>query len=81
MHEIVQQPSASATIHALAAQHCVAYVQTTMDVLGSDITRLSGDDVALDKTELLLLALERAGCIDPVDAVLLHARYLRQAQP
>jgi hypothetical protein len=72
---------AAAAIRTLAERHKVAYAETASDVLGHHITRLAGDDVELDETELLLLALERAGHISPVDAVRLHADYLHQAKP
>ena len=68
------------SIRALAEQHKVAYTQTATDVLGHHITRLSGDDVVLDETELLLLALERAGHVSGVDAVRFHADYLHRAE-
>jgi hypothetical protein len=79
MHE-THQNEAEATIRALAERFKIAYTETATDVLGHHITRLSGDDVQLDDTELLLLALERAGHINGVDAVRLHAAYLRQAK-
>lgn len=64
-------------IHDLAKQHHIAYTQSPTDALGYHITRLSGDDnVVLDDTELLLLALERAGHVSGSDAVRLHADYL-----
>ena len=71
---------AATTIRALAERHKVAYAETATDVLGHHITRLAGDDVELDDTELLLLALERAGCVSSSDAVQLHANYLHQAK-
>jgi hypothetical protein len=72
--------NAPATVRALAARYGVAYVETSLDVLGGHITRLAGEDVALDETEQLLLALERAGHIGVVSAVRLHSRYLDQAR-
>jgi hypothetical protein len=80
MHE-THQKDAEATIRALAERFNISYTETATDVLGHHITRLSGDDVQLDDTELLLLELERAGHINGVDAVRLHADYLRQAKP
>ena len=68
-------------IHAMARQHKVAYVQTETDVLGRHITRLAGDEVRLDGTQLLLLALRRAGHINGYDAMRLQAAYLRQVTP
>ena len=67
-------------IRALADRHHVAYTQTATDILGHHITRLSGDDVLLDQTELLLLALERAGHVSGLDAVQLHAAYLNRGR-
>jgi hypothetical protein len=52
-----------------------------VDELGQDITRLPGDDAQLDDTELLLLALERAGCITENAVVRLHADYLHEIAP
>ena len=71
----------AAVIHAMARQHKVAYVQTETDVLGRHITRLAGDEVRLDGTHLLLLALRRAGHINGYDAMRLQAAYLRQVTP
>lgn len=70
---------AAKTIHALAKKYGICYVETAADTLGSQITRLSDDDVELDEVELTLLALERAGHIGGVEATCLHADYLHQA--
>lgn len=75
------EKQAAATIYALAAQHNVAYVETATDVLGHHITRLAGDDVELDDTQRLLIALERAGRISGRDAVRLHLAYLNETRP
>jgi hypothetical protein len=53
---------------------------TAIDDLAHHITRLSGDDVILDETELLLVALQRAGHLSWREAVLMQADYLRQRQ-
>jgi hypothetical protein len=71
----------AAEIRALAERHKVAYVETATDVLGHHITRLAGDDVELDDTQRLLIALERAGCISGREAVRLHLAYLHEARP
>ncbi len=81
MHGTDLRNDAEAKIRELAAAHHVKYRQTANDVLGNHITRLAGDTVTLDDTELLLLALERAGHVSGVDAVRLHAEYLREARP
>ena len=78
MDGITHQSNIAADIRALAEQHKVVYRQTRLDVLGHHITRLAGDDVTLDETELLLLALERAGHVSGIEAVRLHAGYLRK---
>ncbi len=67
-------------IRALAERHRVAYRQTGTDALAYHITRLAGDDVVFDETEQLLIALQRAGHLSRIDAVLLQADYLRQAK-
>jgi hypothetical protein len=80
MHTARSQMDTAATIRALAEKYKVAYTETATDLFGHHITRLSGDNVELDETELLLLALERAGYVGHTDAVRLHADYLRQAK-
>lgn len=80
MHE-THKSAAAAAIRALAERHKVAYVETATDALGHHITRLAGDDVALDETQLLLVALEREGRISGREAVRLHAAYLNEARP
>jgi len=70
--------SAKEQIFALAREHGITYQPNALDDLGNAITRLSGDDARLDDTELLLLALERAGCVSTGDADRLHIAYMRQ---
>jgi hypothetical protein len=69
--------SVAEEIRALARQHGVAYEPTPLDELGNVITRLAGDDVELDETERLLLALRRAGYLTSAEATRLHGEYLR----
>jgi hypothetical protein len=71
----------AAAIRALAARLKIAYVETATDILGHHITRLAGDDVELDETQRLLIALERAGSISGRDAVRLHVAYLNERNP
>ena len=73
----VKPRSAQDEILALARQHGVRYQPTELDALGNAMTRLAGDDVELDKTELMLLALRRSGHITKAEAVHLHGAYLR----
>jgi hypothetical protein len=70
--------SAKERIHALARIHGVVYQPDQLDDLADAFTRLAGDDVELDDTELLLLALERAGCLSTKEADRLHVVYLEQ---
>lgn len=70
----------AATIRSMADQLGVAYQRTAVDDLANHITRLSDDDVVLDETELLLVALQRAGHLTRREAVLMQADYLRQRQ-
>jgi hypothetical protein len=76
-----QTGDAAAAIRALAERHNVVYRPTATDAWAGHITRLAGDDVEFDETELLLIALQRAGHISRTDAVLLQADYLTQARP
>lgn len=68
---------AEATIRALAERHKIAYRETATDLLGRHITRLAGDDVALEEPSLLVLALRRAGHLTSAEAAKLHGDYLR----
>jgi hypothetical protein len=68
----VKLRSAKDEILALAREH---------DELGNAMCRLAGDNVKLDDTELLLLALERAGHLSTKDGNRLHAAYMRQRGP
>jgi hypothetical protein len=68
-------------IIALARQHGVTYTSMPLDKLGDAMARLAGDDMELDDTERLLLALERAGHLSPADANRLHVAYMRQRNP
>jgi len=70
--------SAREQILALARTFGVAYQPNALDDLGNNVTRLAGDNVRLDDTELLLLALERAGCISTGEADRLHIAHMRQ---
>lgn len=65
-------------VHALARQHGVVYVSSPLDRFAEAITRVCGDDVELDETQDLLIALVRAGIIRKEDLVFIHARYLSE---
>jgi hypothetical protein len=70
--------SARERILALARTHGISYRPDPLDDLADAFTRLAGDDVELDDTELLLLALARAGCVSVEEADRLHIAYMRQ---
>ena len=74
------QNEAEAAILDLAERHKIAYAETATDAWALHVTRLAGDDVTLDKTELLLIALQRAGHLSRPDALRLQVSYLRAAK-
>lgn len=67
-------------IQRLATANNVAVVVTSNDVFAHHVTRLSGDDVSFDPIENTIVALQRAGVLDRVEAVRLQARYLRESR-
>lgn len=68
-------------IQRLATANNVSVVVTSNDVFAQQVTRLSGDDVNFDPIENTIVALQRAGILDRVQAVRLQARYLRESRP
>lgn len=66
---------------AVSGRDNVAVVVTSNDVFAHHVTRLSGDDVNFDPIENSIVALQRAGILDRVQAVRLQARYLRESRP
>jgi hypothetical protein len=79
MDGINHRTPAATAIRSMAERYGVEYKRTSADILAHHITRLSGDDVVFDETELLLVALQRAGHLSRREAVLLQANYLRQS--
>ena len=77
-HQSIGSPEDA--IRSLARQHGIAYRETGYDALVEQITQLSGDTVNLDPVELLLVELERSGCVEGKEATLLHANYLRSVK-
>lgn len=65
-------------VFELAKRHGVSYAKTPADKLAEAITKLSDDDVEMDRIELLIIALERAGVISGAEVVPLHVNYLRE---
>jgi hypothetical protein len=68
----------AAFVIELAKLHNVTYTKTSIDELADVITNLADDDVKMDRIELLLIALERAGVIASDNIVPLHINYLRE---
>ena len=81
MAEIATSNPVAKQIHDLASKHNVRHVAGRWDELASTITRLAGDDVELDETELLLVALGRAGVLSDRETVRMAADYLRHSRP
>jgi hypothetical protein len=77
----VQAPYTEAVIRRLATANNVAVVVSSNDVFAQHVTRLSGDDVSFDPIENTIVALQRAGILNRVQAVRLQARYLRESRP
>jgi hypothetical protein len=75
---IGSQQDVATLVRDLALKHHVSYKETASDVLAGHITRLSDDDVELDKTQLLLLALRRAGYVSSSQALQLLGAYLHR---
>lgn len=75
-----QQTETATDIRALAARYGIAYTQTKTDVWANHVTRLAGDDVALDDIELLLIALQRSGHLSRPEALKLQVNYLRETK-
>ena len=65
-------------IYDLAEEHGLVHHRSKLDQLADAISAHSGDDVKLDKTECLILELERANVITGREATKLQMAYLRE---
>lgn len=65
-------------IHDLARQHAVRYELGDLDDWAEAVSRVAGDDIQLDETEWLLVALGRAEVLPEIENTRLHARYLAE---
>lgn len=63
-------------VKKLAAEHGVTGEMDRIDRIASTFTRLSGDDVELDRIERLLVSLGRKGILDQEEVFLLVEQYL-----
>jgi hypothetical protein len=75
------ESATAARIRKMAQEYHVAYLLTSRDALAHHITRLAGDDVEFDEIEQMLIALQRAGRLTRIEAVLLQANYLHESKP
>lgn len=66
-------------VGALAAANDVSWIRIPVDALAEHFTRLSDEQVdELDETQLLIIALRRAGVLDKNEAMKLQASYLAE---
>lgn len=70
--------SARTQIFALAKSRGIRYQRLADDELAEVVTRLSGDDVATDDVEDLVVALKRSGAISGSEMVDLLGQYLNE---
>jgi len=70
--------SAESRIHRLADEHGVVVHRSQLDDLADAITRMSGDDVLLDDTQRLLIALSDRGLVTAQQRMDLNIRYMRE---
>jgi hypothetical protein len=64
----------------LAKQHKISYQMTPLDIFGSAVTRLAGDNVVQDDIRNLIIALKRAGKISARQLISLSTNYLHEKQ-
>ena len=65
-------------IHDLARQHAIRHERGELDDWAETVSRVAGDDIQLDETEWLLVALGRAEVMPEIENTKLHARYLAE---
>jgi hypothetical protein len=70
--------TAQQQIELLAQEHHLIHKHSQLDEIGATFARLSDNDVELDRTQWLLVELNRAGILTGKDNTLLHARYLQE---
>ena len=68
----------AAEVEHMAWTHGITAAPDPIDMFAKDITRLCDQDIQLDRIEMLLVKLQRAGLLDSHRGVELHAAYLRQ---
>jgi hypothetical protein len=84
--EVVEMQTVQATteltakqkIDLLAQENNLVHSHSQLDEIGATFSRLSDDEVELDRTQWLLVELNRAGILTGKDNTLLHAQYLQE---
>ena len=76
--QMIADLTAQQQIELLAQEHHLIHNHSQLDEIGATFTRLSDNDVRLDRTQWLLVELNRAGILTGKDNTLLHARYLQE---
>lgn len=71
-------PTAKEIIHDLARRHGIRYERAAYDDWAEAVSRVAGDDVGLDETEWLLVALRRADILPGIEGTRLHYRYMQE---
>lgn len=72
----IPQKNVKEFVGHLATANNVEYRETSLDQLAKTITEASGDNIRLDATEKMIIALERAGVVPSECVTTLHANYL-----
>ena len=70
--------TAKQKIDLLAQENNLVHSHSQLDEIGATFSRLSDDEVELDRTQWLLVELNRAGILTGKENTLLHARYLQE---
>lgn len=67
-------------IEKLATAHGIQYQRTGLDDFAGSVTRLAGDEIELDATEKLLIALKKRDLISGRQLARLMTNYMREAK-
>jgi hypothetical protein len=70
--------TAKQKIDLLAKENNLVHSHSQLDGIGATFSRLSDNEVELDRTQWILVELNRAGILTGKDNTLLHAQYLQE---
>jgi hypothetical protein len=70
--------TAKQKINLLAQENNLEHSHSQLDEIGATFARLSDNEVELDRTQWILVELNRAGILTGKDNTLLHAQYLQE---